>query len=79
MDGTPVGDKHPPYVVSDVGSNHMGSLDEAKSLIIMAAAAGTDACKFQKRDSAALYTKSFFDGPYNSEGAYGLTYFDGEH
>jgi N-acetylneuraminate synthase len=44
-----VGDGHPVYVVAEVGINHNGSLKNALALIDIAAAAGCDAVKFQKR------------------------------
>jgi len=36
-----------PYIVAEIGINHMGSLTRAKRLIISAARAGVDAVKFQ--------------------------------
>jgi len=74
LDGTPVGNVHPPYIIAEVGHNHMGSMDEAKRLISVAAVAGVNAVKFQKRLNSELYTKSFYDSPYNSEVAYAATY-----
>jgi len=38
------------YIISEVGINHNGSLDIAKKLIDISAAAGCDAVKFQKRN-----------------------------
>jgi N-acetylneuraminate synthase len=38
------------YIIAEIGINHNGSLDVAKRLIDIAAAAGCDAVKFQKRD-----------------------------
>jgi len=74
LDGTPVGNGHPPYVIAECGHNHMGSMDEAKRLISVAAAAGVNAVKFQKRFNRELYTQPFYDSPYNSEAAYAPTY-----
>ncbi|MDP9342172.1 MAG: N-acetylneuraminate synthase family protein [Actinomycetota bacterium] len=45
-----VGDGHPVYVVAEIGINHNGDLGLAKRLIDVAATAGCDAVKFQKRD-----------------------------
>ncbi len=64
-------------VVAEIGTNHQGSLDIALKMIDMCCDAGVDAVKFQKRDNRTLYTKSFYDSPYNSENAFGSTY--GEH
>lgn len=38
------------YIIGEIGINHQGSLDIAKRLIDIAAAAGCDAVKFQKRN-----------------------------
>jgi N-acetylneuraminate synthase len=45
----PVGDGHPTYIVSEIGINHNGSLEDAKRLIDACMLAGVDAVKFQKR------------------------------
>jgi sialic acid synthase SpsE len=42
------------YVIGEAGLNHNGSMDLAKSLIDLAAEAGADAVKFQKRNVATL-------------------------
>nr|PZN41860.1 MAG: N-acetylneuraminate synthase [Actinomycetota bacterium] len=47
--GTLVGPGHPVYVVGEIGINHNGDLDIARRLIDVAAAAGCQAVKFQKR------------------------------
>lgn len=44
-----VGDGYPTYVVAEIGINHNGSLEIAKSLIDVAVKNGVDAVKFQKR------------------------------
>ena len=38
------------YIIAEIGINHNGSLETGKRLIDIAAAAGCDAVKFQKRD-----------------------------
>ena len=38
------------YIIAEIGINHQGDLDIAKRLIDIAAAAGCDAVKFQKRN-----------------------------
>lgn len=45
----PVGDGHPVYIIGEIGINHNGDLAIAKQLINIAADAGCDAVKFQKR------------------------------
>jgi N-acetylneuraminate synthase len=44
-----IGAGQPVYVIAEIGINHNGDLDVAKKLIDMAALAGCDAVKFQKR------------------------------
>ena len=44
-----VGDSHPTYIVAEIGINHNGSVEIAKSLIDVAVKNGVDAVKFQKR------------------------------
>jgi len=45
-----VGDGHPAYLIAEIGLNHNGDVDIAKRLIDVAADAGAQAVKFQKRD-----------------------------
>jgi N-acetylneuraminate synthase len=44
-----VGGGRPAYVIAEIGLNHNGDVEIAKSLIDVAASAGADAVKFQKR------------------------------
>ncbi|MEM8746834.1 MAG: N-acetylneuraminate synthase family protein [Actinomycetota bacterium] len=44
-----VGDSQPVYVIAEIGINHNGDVEIARHLIDVAAAAGCDAVKFQKR------------------------------
>ncbi|SEH02295.1 3-deoxy-D-manno-octulosonate 8-phosphate phosphatase, YrbI family [Nonomuraea solani] len=47
-----VGDGEPVYVIGEIGINHNGDLDLARQLIDVAAEAGCQAVKFQKRTPA---------------------------
>ena len=47
--GTLVGDGEPVYMIGEIGINHNGDLDLARKLIDVAADAGCQAVKFQKR------------------------------
>lgn len=47
--GRRIGDGEPCYIAGEIGINHNGELDLAKELIDVAADAGCDAVKFQKR------------------------------
>ncbi|WP_434812254.1 N-acetylneuraminate synthase family protein [Microbacterium sp. bgisy189] len=44
-----IGAGHPTYVIAEIGLNHNGDVEIAKHLIDVAARAGADAVKFQKR------------------------------
>ncbi len=74
LDGIAVGGDKPPYVIAEIGCNHLGDIEEAKRLIEMARDAGANCCKLQKRDNATLFTKAFYNSPYNSESAWANTY-----
>jgi N-acetylneuraminate synthase len=49
------------FVIAEIGINHNGDLDIAKSLIKSAKEAGCDAVKFQKRAIDIVYTKEFLE------------------
>ena len=74
LDGLTVGLNRPPYVIAEIGHNHMGDVEEAKRLFDTARDGGANAVKLQKRDNAELYTRAFYSSPYNSENAYADTY-----
>ena len=54
------------FFVAEVGINHNGDIGICKELIDVAADAGCDAVKFQKRDIEKVYTKHFLDSPRES-------------
>lgn len=49
IDGRPIGRSAPTYVIAEIGINHNGDVGLAERLIDVAAEAGCDAVKFQKR------------------------------
>ncbi len=57
----------PVYVIAEVGSNHDGSLDQAKRLICVAAEAGADCVKFQLYRADTLYPGSHTAGAVPDE------------
>ncbi len=69
-----IDDHREPFVIAEIGHNHQGDLETCKKLFKAAKESGADAVKLQKRNNKLLYTKSFYDSPYNSENAYGPTY-----
>jgi len=50
-----IGDRHPCYVIAEIGINHNGDIETTRKLIDVAAAAGCDAVKFQKRTIEVVY------------------------
>src|SRR3989442_10032247 len=77
IDGVEIPDGSSCYVIAEIGNNHQGSLEQAKQLVDAAKECGVDAVKLQKRANRALYTRDFFDQPYDNEFSFGRTY--GEH
>ena len=53
-------------IIAELGINHNGDINICKQLIDVAAQAGVDAVKFQKRDIDAVYTAEFLAEPRES-------------
>ena len=47
------------YIIAEIGINHNGNIDLAKSLIKSSAAAGCEAFKFQKRTAVIVCVNLF--------------------
>ena len=62
------------YVIAEAGLNHNGSVDIAKKLIDLAAEAGADAVKFQKRTVSKLAVKATLDAKDDRFPEFGTTY-----
>lgn len=62
------------FVIAEIGHNHQGDLDTARAMFRAAKECGVDAVKLQKRHNRSLYTRRFFDSPYESENSFGQTY-----
>jgi sialic acid synthase len=77
IDGVEFGDDRPCYVIAEIGHNHQGDVDHAKRLIDAAKECGVNAVKLQKRSNRTLYTREFYEQPYDNELSFGRTY--GEH
>jgi sialic acid synthase len=65
------------YVIAEIGHNHQGSVEQAKAMLTVAKDCGANAVKLQKRANRTLYTREFFEQPYDNEFSFGPTY--GEH
>ena len=54
------------FIVAEIGINHNGDMAVCKELINVAATAGCDAVKFQKRDINTVYSQEFLKEPRES-------------
>jgi N-acetylneuraminate synthase len=61
-----IGDRHPCYVIAEIGINHNGDVEIAKKLIDVAVTAGCNAVKFQKRTIEVVYTPEELERPRES-------------
>jgi N-acetylneuraminate synthase len=61
-----VGDEHPCYVLAEIGINHNGDTQIAQKLIDVAAFAGCEGVKFQKRTIEVVYTPDDLAKPRES-------------
>jgi sialic acid synthase len=77
IDGFDIHDGGDCFVIAEIGHNHQGSLEQAKAMVTMAKDCGANAVKVQKRSNRTLYTREFFEQPYDNEFSFGKTY--GEH
>lgn len=57
IDGKPIGEGYPVYIIAEAGSNHNRNIKTAFELIDVAAEAGADAVKFQTYSAETLYSK----------------------
>ncbi len=62
------------FLIAELGSNHGGSVERCKQLILSAKECGVQAVKLQKRDNKTLFEKKLYDSPYINENSYGDTY-----
>jgi len=72
-----IGKNEPVFVIAEAGINHQGDIKIAKKLIDVAADAGADSVKFQKRDVKSLLTQEGYDKEYDNPNSFGKTY--GKH
>lgn len=56
--GRVISDNDPAFIIAEIGNNHNGSIELAKTLVDLACDAGADCVKFQMRDVATLYKSS---------------------
>ncbi len=64
-----------PFLIAEIGCNHMGDIITAKELILLAKSNGANAAKFQKRNNKKLLTEEQYNAPHpNPQNSYGNTY-----
>ena len=65
-------------IIAEIGCNHKGQLDIAKTMIEIAKTSGANIAKFQKRNNKKLFTKEEYERPHLEQAnSYGTSY--GEH
>jgi sialic acid synthase len=74
VDGVDITDGGGCYVIAEIGHNHQGDVEKARQLIHAAKECGADAVKLQKRSNRSLYTRAYYDQPYDNEFSFGATY-----
>jgi N-acetylneuraminate synthase len=68
-------DYQKPKLISEIGCNHMGSMDIAKELIDLSKQCGATFAKFQKRNNKELLTEEQYNTPHPvPNNSYGQTY-----
>ena len=77
IDGYEINDTNNCYVIAEIGCNHQGDMEKAKSIIAKAQQTGANAVKLQKRNNQNLFTQSMYNMPYINENSFGETY--GQH
>ena len=72
-----IGEKHPAFIIAEIGINHQGDVNIARELIQKAKECGADAVKLQKRSISRILTKAGLEIAYDNRNSFGKTY--GEH
>lgn len=69
-----ISDESKPFVIAEIGANHQGSIELCENLFELAAKAGVDAVKLQKRENRELFMPSMFNQPYIGPTSFAPTY-----
>lgn len=69
-----IGTGQKPFIISEIGNNHNGDIDNARKLIDQSVRAGVDAVKFQTKDIESAFSQKLLDAPYTGENSFGATY-----
>jgi N-acetylneuraminate synthase len=78
INGRPIGDGQPAYIIAEIGINHNGDLDTAKDMILKAKETGADAVKFQKRTPELCVPKDQWELMRETPWGY-ISYIDYRH
>lgn len=70
--GRDIGVGNPVLIVAEAGICHQGSLETARRMVDVAAGAGADIIKFQKRDMETLYRKDVLADPSKESHSLGV-------
>ena len=76
LNGNEISRTGKPFIISEIGHNHQGSLERAKELIDLSKWAGVQCVKFQKKDIDSLYTTKMKNMVYDTPDSFGLTYYE---
>ncbi|KAA0185500.1 hypothetical protein HAZT_HAZT008516 [Hyalella azteca] len=75
--GRYIGEGQPCFIIAEIGQNHQGCVETAKTLVRKAKESGADCVKLQKSCLSSKFTQAALDRPYEGPHALGPTY--GEH
>ncbi|XP_045117111.1 sialic acid synthase-like [Portunus trituberculatus] len=74
--GRYIGEGQPCFVIAEIGQNHQGDIDIAKTLIRRAKECGADCVKLQMSSLSHKFNREALSRPYDSEHSWGETYGD---
>ncbi|KAK7070604.1 hypothetical protein SK128_008965 [Halocaridina rubra] len=72
--GRYIGEGQPCFIIAEIGQNHQGDIDLAKTLIRRAKECGADCVKLQKSSIVDKFNEIALTRPYDSEHAWADTY-----
>lgn len=72
--GRYIGEGQPCFIIAEIGQNHQGDVDLAKSLILRAKECGADCVKFQKSSLKDKFNRHALARPYTGPNAWADTY-----
>ena len=64
------------FFIAEIGNNHQGDLEIAKTMVLSAKNAGASAVKFQKRNNKNLMQRNMADQTYINRNSFGKSYLE---